>query len=137
MGWAILKNIDRELCLASLKMAMEARIPPPGCIHHSDRGVQYASHDYVAELLKNGFKISMSRKGNTYDDAFAESFWKTIKYEEVHLFNYGTYEEILDRVPFFIEEVYNRKRLHSSLGYIPPVEFEERLMLRYVVCRGI
>jgi putative transposase len=111
-------------------MAIEARKPPPGCIHHSDRGVQYASHDYVAELVKKGFKISMSRKGNPYDNAFAESFWKTIKYEEVHLFNYETYEEVLDRVPFFIEEVYNRKRLHSSLGYIPPVEFEERLMLR-------
>jgi transposase InsO family protein len=130
VGWAISRNIDRELCLASLKMAIEARKPPPGCIHHSDRGVQYASHDYVAELVKKGFKISMSRKGNPYDNAFAESFWKTIKYEEVHLFNYETYEEVLDRVPFFIEEVYNRKRLHSSLGYIPPVEFEERLMLR-------
>lgn len=82
VGWAISKNIDRELCLASLKMAIEARKPPPGCIHHSDRGVQYASHDYVAELRKNDFKISMSRKGNPYDNAFAESFWKTIKYEE-------------------------------------------------------
>lgn len=124
IGWAVSKNIDRELCLTSLRMAIESRNPPAGCIHHSDRGVQYASHDYTAELEKHGLKISMSRKGNPYDNAYAETFWKTIKYEEVHLWNYETYEEVLTRVPFFIEEVYNRKRLHSSLGYMPPDEFE-------------
>lgn len=128
IGWAISKNIDTDLCLASLRMAITDRKPSAGCIHHSDRGVQYASHAYVNELEKNGFRISMSRKGNPYDNAFAETFWKTIKYEEVHLWNYETFNDVIERIPFFIEEVYNKKRLHSSLGYVPPVEFEERKM---------
>lgn len=128
VGWSISKNIDTNLCLASLQMAIDERHPPEGCIHHSDRGVQYASHQYIETLIANGFEISMSRKGNPYDNAFAESFWKSLKYEEVHLWNYETYEEVLERVPFFIEEVYNKKRLHSSLGYMPPAEFEMKKM---------
>jgi putative transposase len=124
IGWAISRKIDTELCLAALKRAIDGRKPGEGCIHHSDRGVQYASHAYVAELVKNNFRISMSRKGNPYDNAFAETLWKTIKYEEVHLWNYETYEDVIERIPYFIEEVYNKKRLHSSLGYVPPVEFE-------------
>jgi transposase InsO family protein len=106
-------------------MAITHRQPPKGVIHHSDRGVQYASHDYVKVLLQYGFLISMSRKGNPYDNATAESFFKTLKVEEVYLWEYRTLEDVQIRLPFFIQEVYNRKRLHSSLGYRPPVEFEE------------
>jgi transposase InsO family protein len=123
VGWAISKRIDTELCLAALQMALEHR-PARGCIHHSDRGVQYASARYVALLRQHDMEISMSAKGNPYDNAFMESFYKTLKYEEVHLWNYETYEDVIERLPFFLEEVYNRKRLHSSIGYVPPVEFE-------------
>ena len=125
IGYAISRNIDTALCLAALSMAIVNRHPPAGVIHHSDRGVQYASHDYVEALLQYGFLISMSRKGNPYDNATAESFFKTLKVEEVYLWEYRTLEDVQIRLPFFIQEVYNRKRLHSSLGYRPPVEFEE------------
>jgi transposase InsO family protein len=123
VGWAISKRIDTELCVTALRMALETR-RARGCIHHSDRGVQYASAAYVALLRQHGLQISMSAKGNPYDNAFMESFYKTLKYEEVHLSNYETYEDVIERLPFFIEEVYNRKRLHSSIGYVPPSEFE-------------
>ena len=104
-------------------MALETR-RARDCIHHSDRGVQYASAAYVALLRQHGLQISMSAKGNPYDNAFMESFYKTLKYEEVHLCNYQSYEDVIERLPFFLEEVYNRKRLHSSIGYVPPSEFE-------------
>jgi transposase InsO family protein len=123
VGWAISKQIDTELCLTALQMALETR-RARGCIHHSDRGVQYASTRYVHLLRQHGLQISMSRKGNPYDNAFMESFYKTLKYEEVHLWNYETYEDVIERLPFFLEAVYNRKRLHSSIGYVPPAEFE-------------
>lgn len=126
IGWAVSKRLDRELSLEALRMALEQRNPSVGCIHHSDRGVQYACWDYVNLLQEKGFKVSMSRKGNPYDNAHAESFFKTLKYEEVHLFNYETFEEVLQRLPYFIEEVYNKKRLHSSIGYMPPEEFERQ-----------
>ena len=109
-------------------MALEARDPAPGCIHHSDRGVQYASGEYVALLKSRQLRISMSRKGNPYDNAFAESFMKTLKHEEVLLSDYETYADVIERVPYFIEEVYNKKRLHSALGYLPPEEFEQRML---------
>jgi transposase InsO family protein len=125
VGYAISRHIDTALCLEALRMAIADRRPPEGIIHHSDRGVQYASHDYVDVLLMHGFKISMARKGNPYDNAAAESFIKTLKNEEVYLWEYRTLEDVQIRLPFFIQEVYNRKRLHSSLGYRPPVEFEE------------
>jgi putative transposase len=126
IGWALSKRLDRELSLQALRIALEQRNPPAGCIHHSDRGVQYACWDYVNLLREKGFKISMSRTANPYDNAHAESFFKTLKYEEVHLFNYETLGEVLQRLPYFIEEVYNKKRLHSSIGYVPPEEFERQ-----------
>jgi putative transposase len=123
VGWAISKRIDTELCVTALTMALETRTARD-CIHHSDRGVQYASAAYIDLLRQHGLQISMSAKGNPYDNAFMESFYKTLKYEEVHLWNYETYDDVLERLPFFLEEVYNRKRLHSSIGYVPPTEFE-------------
>jgi len=127
VGWAISKRIDTELCVTALRVALDKR-PARGCIHHSDRGVQYASGAYVALLRENGLDISMSAKGNPYDNAFMESFYKTLKYEEVHLWNYETFEDVINRLPFFLEEVYNRKRLHSSIGYVPPNEFEAAVL---------
>ena len=112
------------MCLAALKSALAKRQPPPGCIHHSDRGVQYAGGEYVALLKISNLQISMSRTANPYDNAHMESFFKTLKYEEVHLADYQTYEDLVQRIPHFIEEVYNKKRLHSALGYLPPNEFE-------------
>ncbi|MBA7677056.1 putative transposase InsK for insertion sequence element IS150 [subsurface metagenome] len=117
-------------------MAIYNRHPAPGCIHHSDRGIQYASGEYVKELISHGFQISMSRKGNPYDNAHAESFIKTLKSEEVHLWEYRTMEDVQKRVPYFIEDVYNQKRLHSSLGYRPPSEFETMVMLTQNPCQG-
>lgn len=124
VGWAISLKIDTELTRAALRMAIETRRPPKDCIHHSDRGVQYAAHDYVDDLATAGFLISMSRKGNPYDNAKAESFMKTLKNEEVYLWDYKTFEDVKKRVPYFIEEVYNEERLHSALGYCPPNEYE-------------
>ncbi len=134
IGYAISRNIDTVLCLAALSMAIAHRQPPKGVIHHSDRGVQYASHDYIGTLLQYDFLISMSRKGNPYDNAIAESFFKTVKVEEVYLWEYLTLEDVQIRLPFFIQEVYNRKRLHSSLGYRPPVEFEELFIKNLKPC---
>jgi putative transposase len=128
IGWAISRNIDTQLTLAALEMAMTERKPVPGCIHHSDRGVQYAATDYVKTLMGAGMLISMSAKGNPYDNAVAESFMKTIKTEEVYLGDYRTLEDVLAGVPRFIEAVYNRKRLHSSLGYKNPTAFEAQLL---------
>ena len=127
IGYAISNRLDTDLALAALKMALAERHPAAGCIHHSDQGVQYASTEYIKELKDHGFLISMSRKGNPYDNAQAESFFKTLKYEEVNLWNYRTLDDVLSRVPYFIQEVYNTKRLHSSLGYVPPEEYEAQL----------
>ncbi len=124
IGYAISRQIDTNLSLAALRMAVQNRNPHPGVIHHSDRGVQYAAHDYINELRNHKLQISMSRKGNPYDNAFAESFMKTIKTEEVYLWEYQTLEDVLIRIPYFIEDVYNQKRLHASLGYVPPNRFE-------------
>jgi len=127
IGWAIAKSLERTLTLAALRMAIEQRKPPEGTIHHSDRGVQYACEQYVGVLKEHGFQISMSAKGDPYDNAYAESFIKTLKTEEVYLWEYESFVDVVERIPFFIEEVYNRKRLHSGLGYLPPEEFEGML----------
>ena len=124
IGWALSRWIDTRLTLAALDMALVRRRPASGCIHHSDRGVQYAAGEYVAHLEAAGAQISMSAVGNPYDNAKAESFFKTLKREEVYLKEYRTFEEAEANLERFIEAVYNTKRLHSSLGYLPPVEFE-------------
>ena len=124
VGWALAKRIDHDLTLAALRMAIQRQKPKPGVIHHSDRGVQYACEEYTQVLTENGFKISMSRKGNPYDNAFAESFMKTLKQEEVYLNEYVSFTDVIDNVPKFIEEVYNKKRIHSGLNYLTPDEFE-------------
>ncbi|NDD92543.1 IS3 family transposase [bacterium] len=125
VGWQISKRIDGELVIDAVKMAIARRQPPRGVIHHSDRGVQYLCEEYVEELTKHGFYISCSAKGNPYDNAWVESFMKTLKVNEVYMWEYKTYLDVLDRVPRFIEEVYNKKRPHSSLGYLSPEEFEK------------
>ena len=125
VGWAISLKIDTELCLTALDDAIEKRSPNPGLIHHSDRGVQYACEAYKDRLAEHGIVPSMSAKGYCYDNAFAETFFKTLKAEEVYLTEYETIEDVLKAVPRFIESVYNEKRIHSSLGYFSPDEFEE------------
>jgi transposase InsO family protein len=124
VGWALSRFIDTRLTLSALEMALAARQPDPGLIHHSDQGVQYASGVYVARLEEAGALISMAAAGNPYENAKAESFFRTLKVEEVYLKDYRDFEEAEENIGGFIEEVYNQKRLHSSLGYLPPVEFE-------------
>lgn len=136
IGYAISRKIDTRLTLDALRMAINNRNPAPGCIHHSDRGVQYASQKYVKELKLYGFQISMSRKGNPYDNAYAESFIKTLKSEEIHLWEYRTMEDVQRRIPYFIEDVYNQKRLHSALGYCPPNEFEIMFEVNQKPCQS-
>ncbi len=127
IGWALSRRLDAELALAALRMALQARTIQPGLMHHSDRGVQYASADYVAVLREHKIQISMSRTGNPYDNAKAERFMRTLKYEEIYMNDYETLAEVLASVQHFIEAVYNRKRLHSAIGYLPPAEFEASL----------
>jgi putative transposase len=124
VGWAISKRIDHHLTLAALRMALKVRQPKPGLIHHSDQGVQYACRQYVEELEKHHAVMSMSAKGNPYHNAHAEAFFKTLKNEEVYLWEYECFTDVVDRVPGFIEQVYNRKRVHSGIQYLPPEEFE-------------
>ena len=125
VGYALSRRLKRDITITALKMALFHREHILKCIHHSDQGIQYACNDYINLLKRNNFQISMSRTGNPYDNAMAESFMKTLKYEEVYLWDYETYADVKERIPFFIQEVYNTKRLHSSLNYLPPAEFEE------------
>ena len=124
IGWALSRRIDGTLTANALRMALQLRCPEPGVIHHSDRGVQYASTDYTALLKGAGANISMSRRGNPYDNALAESFMKTLKYEEVYLSEYTSLAHAQACIAHFLEQVYNQERLHSRLGYVPPTEFE-------------
>lgn len=131
IGWDLNRNIDTQLTLNALLKALQTRKTDDlkNLIHHSDQGVQYASIEYVNYLKDIGIQISMSRKGNPYDNAFAESFMKTLKYEEVYLNEYGTFNDAIQNIEHFIEEVYNSKRLHSSIGYKSPVDFEKAISL--------
>jgi len=124
IGWELDRHLTSELTVKALQMALAKRSVTASLIHHSDRGVQYAAADYVSLLIKHQIRISMSRPGNPYDNAKAERFMRTLKYEEVHLTEYETLVEARASIRRFIEDVYNRKRLHSALGYRPPVEFE-------------
>ena len=128
IGWALSRNPDSQLTLDALNMAIAMRGDVTGCIHHSDHGVQYAAHAYVHRLHEAGMKPSMGEKGNSYENAFAESFIKTIKYEEVYMNEYSTIEDACCNIEQFIKEVYNKKRLHSSIGYKPPMEFEAEVL---------
>ena len=124
IGWALGRTLEAELAAAALRMALIERKPAPGLVHHSDRGVQYASRDYTGMLQQQQAVISMSRKGNPYDNAACESFMKTLKYEEVYRNEYRDFSEARACMGEFLESVYNQKRLHSALGYLPPAEFE-------------
>lgn len=130
IGWSLSRDIDTQLTLHALNMALAARkhLGFSDLVHHSDQGVQYASDDYVRRLGELGIQISMSRKGNVYDNAFAESFMKTLKSEEVDMNEYETLIDVQTNIKRFIEDVYNRKRLHSSIGYIPPEKFEQEVL---------
>lgn len=126
IGWELGEDLRAELALKALDRALAGRAVEPGIVHHSDRGVQYCSDAYVARLESYQFAISMSRSGNPYDNARAESFMKTLKCEEVYLRHYRDREDVQTSIGHFLEEVYNRKRLHSALGYVAPEEFELR-----------
>ena len=128
IGWALDRTMEDELTLAALRMAIKRRTVQPGLVHHSDRGSQYASGDYTDALKIHGIDISMSRKANPWDNAACESFMKTLKQEEVHRNEYRDLAEARTAIQEFLEKVYNRKRLHSALGYMPPAEFERNLV---------
>ena len=130
IGWALDRSIEDDLTLNALRMALSQRQVKPGLVHHSDRGSQYASNDYTDLLKAKGIQISMSRKGNPWDNAACESFMKTLKYEEVYRNEYRDLTDARSEIGAFLEKIYNHKRLHSALGYLPPAEFESNLAAR-------
>jgi putative transposase len=127
IGWALDQTVEDELTLTALRMALEARRPSPGLVHHSDRGSQYASGDYTDLLKAHGCQISMSHKASPWENGGCESWMKTLKSEEVYRQEYRSLAEARSCIERFIEEVYNQKRLHSALNYCPPAEFERAL----------
>jgi putative transposase len=128
IGWALDRTLEAALTIEALQMALARRRPTPALVHHSDRGVQYASRDYTQLLQDRGIRISMSRPGTPWDNAACESFIKTLKYEEVYRTEYRDLAEARASIGAFLEKVYNQKRLHSALGYLPPAEFERGLL---------
>jgi len=128
IGWELSNSLSAEVALGALRMALKGRRFVSGLVHHSDRGVQYACGDYTQLLHDHKIQISMSRRGNPYDNAQAESFMKTLKYEEVYRSDYRDQRDARSGIGHFLEKVYNQKRLHSALSYVPPAEFERRLV---------
>ena len=133
IGWALSRHINTQLSLDALRMALKTRTVMPGLIHHSDQGVQYAATEYTDLLKAHSITISMSRKGNPYDNATMESFIKTLKHEEVSLNEYETLDDATSNIGHFLDTVYNQRRLHSSLGYKPPVEFENEFFNSHTI----
>jgi len=129
IGHAASTRLDTVLTLEALKMAVTERQPGPGVIHHSDQGTQYASGEYVDKLKSYGFEISMARVGNPCENAMIESFFKTLKHEVVYLCEYETFADVVARLSYFLEDVYNRKRIHSALGYRSPNDFERLALM--------
>ena len=125
VGWALDRTLAARITVAALEQAISRRQPPPGLVHHSDRGIQYACTDYVEALKASGIIPSMSRPGNPYDNAFCESFMKTLKQEEIYCNQYRDFQELSEHLEEFINRYYNRLRLHSALGYRTPEEFEQ------------
>jgi putative transposase len=129
IGWALEETLAARLAVHALRRALAERATPLTAVHHSDRGVQYCAREYVDLLHEHGFQISMSRSGNPYDNALAESFMRTLKCEEVYLHQYRDRDDALAHIRDFLERVYNRQRLHSALGYLPPASYEDTLRL--------
>ena len=127
VGWGLSRRLERQVAQQALEMALTERRPLPGLVHHSDRGVQYASGDYVKRLESCGITISMSRPGNPWDNAWAESFIKTLKVEEINGQRYRNFDQAKACIGTFIEEIYNQQRMHSALDYRSPIEFEDDL----------
>jgi transposase InsO family protein len=125
VGWSVQDQLDTKLTLEALELALNQRRPSPGLVHHSDRGVQYACRAYVEQLESHGMILSMSRPGNPWDNAWAESFMKTLKAEEVDGHAYRNLAHAKSSIGTFMEDIYNQERLHSSLGYLSPAEFEQ------------
>jgi putative transposase len=137
VGWALGRNLQTSLPLAALENAIQSRQPSPGLIHHSDRGTQYASNDYVKRLESIGAVLSMSRPARPWENGQCESFLKTLKREEINARPYRTMEELEQHLDEFIEQLYNQVRLHSALGYQSPAEFEQQQALRKAEARSL